>query len=157
MLHLLAQGGSKAARETAGFGNFALYIVLGVVLIVMLIVIAILATNIGLYVQAQLSGAKVGLLHIIAMRLRKVNPRVIVLARIYTLQAGLDISTKRLEVHYLSHGDVSYVAEAMVAAHKAGVELDWDTACAFDLAGRDLMDAIHRRDFTLQNSRLRQP
>ena len=63
-------------------------------------------------------------------------------------QAKLDInrqngiSTKRLEAHYLAGGDVMKVTNAIIAANRAGIDLDFDRAAAIDLAGRDVLDAV---------------
>ena len=31
---------------------------------------------------------------------------------------------------------------ALIAAHRAGIDLDYDKACGIDLAGRDVLDAV---------------
>ena len=95
-----------------------------------------------LYIQAAVSGAHVKLLTLIAMRLRKVNPTAIVTARITAVKAGLNISTAQLETHYLAGGNVGRVINSLIAANKADIELSFDRACAIDLAGRNLLDAV---------------
>jgi uncharacterized protein YqfA (UPF0365 family) len=63
-------------------------------------------------------------------------------------QAGLNInrrdgiSTSRLEAHYLAGGNVRNVIHAIIAAHRANIDLDFDRAAAIDLAGRDVLDAV---------------
>jgi len=47
-----------------------------------------------------------------------------------------------MEAHYLARGNVPKVATAVIAAHKAGFDLDWGKAAAIDLAGRDILDAV---------------
>jgi uncharacterized protein YqfA (UPF0365 family) len=54
----------------------------------------------------------------------------------------LDLSTAALETHYLAGGNVPRVVNALIAADRAKIELPWDTACAIDLAGRDILDAV---------------
>jgi uncharacterized protein YqfA (UPF0365 family) len=78
------------------------------------------------------------------MSLRKVNARTIVQAKIMATQAGVgrDASVSRLEAHYLAGGDVPRVIRALIAAHRADLDLDFDRACAIDLAGRDVLDAV---------------
>src|SRR5262249_20753464 len=44
--------------------------------------------------------------------------------------------------HYLAGGNVTNVILAIIAAHRAGIPLDFDRAAAIDLAGRDLLDAV---------------
>ena len=45
-------------------------------------------------------------------------------------------------LHYLARGRVPNVVNAMIAADRAKISLPWDTACAIDLAGRDILDAV---------------
>jgi uncharacterized protein YqfA (UPF0365 family) len=52
------------------------------------------------------------------------------------------ITTRRLEAHYLAGGDVPRVVRAIIAAHRANLDLDFDRAAAIDLAGRDVLDAV---------------
>jgi len=95
-----------------------------------------------LWVQAWVSGAHVGLLNLVAMTFRRVNPRIIVEARISAVKAGLDLSSDELETHFLAGGNVINVVRALIAANKAGIDLVFDRACAIDLAGRDVLDAV---------------
>jgi uncharacterized protein YqfA (UPF0365 family) len=93
-------------------------------------------------------GADVSLLSLIGMSFRQVKPGMIVTAKIMGSQAGLNIdrqrgmSTARLEAHFLAGGDVTRVLSAIIAAHRAGIDLDFDRAAAVDLAGRDVLDAV---------------
>ena len=95
-----------------------------------------------LYIQALASGANVALLQLIGMTFRRVNARVIVDARIMAKKAGLDYDTQQLEAHYLARGNVPNVIRALIAADKAKIDLGFDRACAIDLAGRDVLDAV---------------
>jgi len=96
----------------------------------------------NLWIQALVSGARVGLVEIIFMRLRKVRPSVIVESRIMAVKAGINVSTAELETHYLAGGNVVRVIQALVAASKANIELSFQKATAIDLAGRDVLDAV---------------
>ncbi len=95
-----------------------------------------------LYIQALASGANVALIQLIGMTLRRVNARVIVDSRIMAKKAGLDYDTPQLEAHYLARGNVPNVIRALIAADKAKIDLGFDRACAIDLAGRDVLDAV---------------
>ena len=95
-----------------------------------------------LYIQALASGANVALLQLIGMTFRRVNARIIVDARIMAKKAGLDYDTQQLEAHYLARGNVPNVIRALIAADKAKIDLGFDRACAIDLAGRDVLDAV---------------
>lgn len=96
----------------------------------------------NLWLQARLSGAPVGFAELIGMWFRKVDPRVIVLSRIQMIKSGLGVSTAQLETHYLAGGRVPLVGRAMIAASRAKIDLAWDTGCAIDLAGRDILEAV---------------
>jgi uncharacterized protein YqfA (UPF0365 family) len=122
--------------------NQILLIVLAVVGLAVVIVVFMLGQFLNLYVQALLSNARVSMLDIIGMRLRKVDIRTVVYSRIRAVKAGMDIPTNALETHYLAGGRVPNVISAMIAARKAKIDLDWDRATAIDLAGRDILDAV---------------
>ena len=105
--------------------------------------IVLLAYNVfGLWFQAMMSGAHIGIAELIAMRFRKVDVRRIVMNRIRLVKAAVEGSTKELESHMLSGGDVDRVTLALIAADRAGIELDFKKAAAIDLAGRDVLDAV---------------
>ena len=101
-----------------------------------------------LWFQSYMSNGDVSMLSLIGMHFRQVRPSIIVQAKIMASQSGLNInrrngiSTQRLEAHYLAGGDVLRVVNAIIAAQRAGIDLDFDRAAAIDLAGRDVMDAV---------------
>jgi uncharacterized protein YqfA (UPF0365 family) len=97
---------------------------------------------VGLWVAALASGAGVSIFQLIAMRLRRVPPNMIVNARISAVKANLDVAVDRLEAHYLAGGNVSQVLNALISADKAGIKLPFDRAAAIDLAGRDVLEAV---------------
>ena len=112
-------------------------------LIMLLVALAVLAKFFNIWLQAFFSRARVGLPTLVAMSLRKVNPRVIVDTKIMAVQAGLkSISTQALEAHYLAGGNIRRVIQALIVAHRAKIELDWETASAIDLAGRNVLEAV---------------
>ena len=97
-----------------------------------------------LFIQAYATQAYIWPWTLVAMSLRKVNPNVIVDAMITSIQAGLKgISTNDMEAHYLAGGNVRRVVESLIAAHRAKIDLNWDTAAAIDLAGRNVMEAVN--------------
>lgn len=102
----------------------------------------------SLWLQAKTSGADVSMGSLVGMYFRQVRSQVIVNAKIMAAQAGLDInrrtgiSTQRLEAHYLAEGNVMNVINAIIAAQRAGIDLDFDRAAAIDLAGRDVLEAV---------------
>ena len=118
-------------------------IALIVVGIIVLVMVLLLANFLMLWLQAATSGARVTFFSLIGMKIRRVDARTIVLTRIQSVKAGLNVSTNQLETHYLSGGHVRNVINALIAANRARIELPWDTACAIDLAGRDILDAVN--------------
>ncbi len=105
----------------------------------------IVFANFGrLYVEAWSAGANVKMADLIGMWLRKVNSTVIVRTKIQAVKGGLeDITTAALESHYLARGRVENVVHALISAQRANIPLDFKTACAIDLAGRDIVDAVN--------------
>lgn len=97
---------------------------------------------IPLWINALFAGVKVSLASLVGMRLRKVPPFIIVNALITAVKAGLNLTTNDLETHYLSGGNVPRVVNALIAADKANIELDFGMACGIDLAGRNILEAI---------------
>ncbi|MBA3685026.1 MAG: flotillin-like protein FloA [Planctomycetes bacterium] len=118
-----------------------IYFVIGAIIIA-IVVLMFIGTAFSLWWQSVLSKAPVDLIAIILMRFRKVNPSVIVTARITAKKAGIDVSTDKLEAHYMAGGRVPRVISALIAANKANIPLSFDRACAIDLAGRDVLAAV---------------
>ncbi len=107
-----------------------------------LVLFIFVGSSISLWVQALVSGARVGLLNIVFMRFRKVPPKLIVECKIMAVKAGLEISSDSLESHFLASGNVLRVVQALIAADKANIELDFNRAAAIDLAGRNVLEAV---------------
>ena len=119
------------------------FIVLGAIItIVVLVLIFFIGTALNLWIQALVSGAYVSLVNIIFMRFRKVPPALIVQSKIMGVKAGIDLATDDLESHFLAGGNVSRVVQALIAADKANIELDFNRTAAIDLAGRDVLEAV---------------
>lgn len=109
-------------------------IIAGLIVIVILVVMLVVGKFIGLWIRARVSNAPIGFLNLIAMWIRKVPASLIVDSRITAAKAGLDFTTDQLEAHYLAGGHVADVVLSMIAADKAGIPLQFDRACAIDLA-----------------------
>ena len=118
---------------------------LGVVAAIALLVLFLLGINFGrLYVMAWSARANVAIGELFGMWLRGVNNTLIVQTKIQAWKAGLtDITTSDLESHYLARGRVPNVVRALISAHRAKIPMDFRTACAIDLAGRDIVDAVN--------------
>lgn len=109
-----------------------------------LIVISLFLTfvPIGLWISAIAAGVNVGIFTLIGMRLRRVTPSKIVNPLIKAHKAGLDVTTAKLEAHYLAGGNVDRVVNALIAAERAAIPLAFERAAAIDLAGRDVLQAV---------------
>ncbi|MBL8814982.1 MAG: flotillin-like protein FloA [Planctomyces sp.] len=118
-----------------------IFVMLGTILF-----LAIFAQFASLWLQCKMTRAGITLMNLITMRFRRVDPAVIVRAKIMAVQAGLTrlypISTAALEAHFLARGNVDRVIRALIAAQKADIDLNWETAQAIDLAGRDVLEAV---------------
>jgi uncharacterized protein YqfA (UPF0365 family) len=134
------------AELTANEIAIVAVIIIGVIFF--LIAMAVVLNFGGLWIRAYTSNARVSFFELIGMKLRQVNAGTIVDAKIMAMQAGVGtdpetgITTKRLEAHYLAGGDVPRVINAIIAAQRADIDLDFDRAAAIDLAGRDVLDAV---------------
>lgn len=114
----------------------------GIIIIVILLIIFFRFFPLGLWITALFSGVRISIITLLTMRLRRVNPSLIVLNQIKLWKAGLKINSNELEAHYLAGGNPTAVADALIAADKASLDLSFERAAAIDLAGRDLVDAI---------------
>ena len=121
-------------------GQLVLIVVAAIALLIFLVLFLRYA---NLFVRSVFTKAGVGLLDMVAMSLRRVNPATIVNARVNLVQARLaDIDKRDLEAHFLAGGNVERVVRALIAADRAGLGLDFRTAAGIDLAGRDVLDAV---------------
>jgi uncharacterized protein YqfA (UPF0365 family) len=114
--------------------QFAAYFIFGIVLLAALVMAFILLNFFGTWLRAKLADAPVSFAKLIGMRLRRVPMGLVVDSRITAVKAGINIDTDPLEAHYLAGGNVSHVVLALIAADKAALQLDFNRACAIDLA-----------------------
>ncbi len=114
-------------------------------LIIAVVVLLFLFFNfipVGLWISAAAAGVRVSIFTLIGMRLRRVSPAKIILPLIKASKAGLDVSVNQLEAHLLAGGNVDRVVNALIAAFRADLNLQFVRAAAIDLAGRDVLDAV---------------
>ncbi|MFO0928064.1 MAG: flotillin-like protein FloA [Gemmataceae bacterium] len=109
-----------------------------------LVVLFICFNFVQLWIQAYLAGARIGFLDMIRMQLLKLDYATIVKLNIAMIKAGLKVTPQEMEAHLLSRGRLEKVVRAVIAAHKAGMDLPWRVAAAIDLAGRDVEEAVRR-------------
>jgi uncharacterized protein YqfA (UPF0365 family) len=97
---------------------------------------------IGLWLSALAAGVRISLFTLVGMRIRRVPPQMIVLPLIKGRKAGLPVNVNQLEAHYLAGGNVDNVVDALIAAHRAQIDLGFEQAAAIDLAGRNVLEAV---------------
>lgn len=121
--------------------NYELIVPVGLIIAAFWLFLYLLPIN--LWITAIFSGVTISLLDLAFMRFRKVPPKLIARSLILGRKAGIsDINSDLLETHYLAKGNVLNVIKAIIVANKANLELTFAHACAIDLAGRDVLEAV---------------
>ncbi|MBN9693101.1 MAG: flotillin-like protein FloA [Verrucomicrobia bacterium] len=124
-------------------GTVAIIAVLGVCGLALLSIIASFGS---IWLRSLASGAPVGLVELIALRLRGIPVGHIVDNRITAVKSGLPLTIDDLSTHFLAGGNVDMIVQALIAAQRAGIHLDFNRACAIDLAtkgtGKNVVDAV---------------
>ncbi|MGH7146009.1 MAG: flotillin-like protein FloA [Planctomycetota bacterium] len=140
------------AGTTDDFWHIMILIGIAIGFLAVIVFLFVLSMYFRNWLQAMSSGVPVGIPSMIAMTLRKVPPGAIVQQLITAHKANLGdaVTRERLESHYMAGGNIARVVRAMIEAHKAhsqksnlGIDLSWDQACAIDLAGRDVLEAVN--------------
>lgn len=117
-------------------GNmFALIVLLGVLLF-MLTFLFLFAQYFSLWVRAVLSRANISFTQLVAMSLRKTDPREIVRLKIMAVQSGVDIPTHELERAYLRGANVERAVLAMIRAKETGEQVTWEQLMSADVEER---------------------
>lgn len=125
------------------FGKMVLYGLGAIVGLMVIVFLFLFMKYFNLWLRSFVTRAKIGPIALVMMALRKINPNAIVQSKIMAVQAGLTtITTEDMEAHYLAGGNVERVVRSLIASHRANIELDWDTAAAIDLAGRNVLEAV---------------
>ena len=120
--------------------GFSIFFIVGAVIFLMFFLYFV---PVGLWITALSSGVKVKIFKdLVGMRLRKINPHVIVRANITATKAGIAVEIPKLEAHLLAGSNVDKVVNALISADKAQLDLTFESATAIDLAGRDVLDAV---------------
>ncbi|UXX78577.1 flotillin-like protein FloA [Reichenbachiella carrageenanivorans] len=99
---------------------------------------------VNLWITAAFSGVHINLLDLAMMRFRRVPPGLIVNMMILASKAGImDVTTQQMETHHLANGKLLSVIKALIVAGKANLEMSFKQAAAIDLAGRNVLEAVH--------------
>lgn len=117
----------------------------GMVVVVALLIVLIVFLSfvpLGLWVSTLASGVRVSIFTLVGMRFRRVSPAKIVAPLIKAEKAGLKMTISKMEAHYLAGGNLDRVITALITARGANIQLDFPEACAIDLAGRDVLQAV---------------
>lgn len=109
---------------------------------VVIIVVFLGFVPLSLWVSALASGVHVSIFTLIGMKIRRVSPAKIVSPLIKAEKAGLAMEISKMEAHYLAGGNLDRVITALITARGANIKLDFPEACAIDLAGRDVLQAV---------------
>ncbi|MDF1810315.1 MAG: flotillin-like FloA family protein [Phycisphaerales bacterium] len=121
-----------------------IWVVIGFSIFAILIVIFFLSSLFSLWFQAFLSNAQVPLSSIIAMKFRKVNPKIVVMNKIRLNKSGITtIDIAALENHVLAGGDLNQVVSALISGTKAGIGLDWHELTKRNLAGHHVLHEVN--------------
>ncbi|PYL18220.1 MAG: hypothetical protein DME30_04030 [Verrucomicrobia bacterium] len=125
----------------------SLYLIgIAVLALIGFVLVVVISKYFMTWLRARIANAPVSIGKMIGMSLRRVPVGLIVDNRITAVKAGLDVRSDPLEAHYLAGGDVTQVILALIAADKAGISLDFNRACAIDLAtkgtGKTVLEAV---------------
>jgi uncharacterized protein YqfA (UPF0365 family) len=107
--------------------------------------------NASLIVEAHISAVQAGITDLSTIHLESIylvrrnsdDVRLCLTGLITAHKANIPITIDDLQSHLFAGGNVRNVVTAMVEANRAKIHLDFDAARAIDLAGRDVLDAIH--------------
>ena len=98
-----------------------------------------------LWRAARLIEAPLTLGEIIAMRRRKVDPRVIIHGFGAAKEAQLDLTVNQIERHVSHGGRAMQVIEALTLAQSEKVRATWTELCRRDLNSKDVLRSIQKR------------
>ena len=112
------------------------------VAIILAVLVFLRFIPLNLWISALASGVHVSIFTLMGMRIRRVPPAKIVGPLIKAEKAGLNMQISKMEAHFLAGGNLDRVITALITARGANIKLDFPEACAIDLAGRDVLQAV---------------
>lgn len=122
--------------------NSSVVFLISISLITLFLALFFSFVPVGLWISALAANVKVGIFNLIGMKLRRVNPNKIVFPLIKATKGGIKLNVNQLEAHYLAGGNVDMVVDALIASHRANMDLPFERAAAIDLAGRNVLEAV---------------
>ena len=119
-------------------------VLIPVIVVLAIVVLAVFLhfVPMGLWISSLASGVHISIGTLVGMRIRRIQPQRLVYPLIKARKAGLDLTITQLETHYLAGGNVDRVINALIAAQRANIQMAFEKACAIDLAGRDVFQAV---------------
>ncbi|MCQ2457238.1 MAG: flotillin-like protein FloA [Clostridia bacterium] len=120
------------------------YVLIPVIIVIVIVFLAVFFhfVPMGLWISSLASGVHISIGTLIGMRIRRIQPQRLVYPLIKANKAGLELTISQLETHYLAGGNVDKVINALIAAQRANITMAFEKACAIDLAGRDVFQAV---------------
>ncbi len=120
-----------------------LLIVAGLIIsLAVLVSLLVMGMFFKLWIRAKASGVRISIFDMLFMRLRRVHPEQVVQVMISMNKAGVAAEIGDVESQILAGGNITAVAEALVRASKASLDIDFKRLAAIDLAGRNVDDAV---------------
>jgi uncharacterized protein YqfA (UPF0365 family) len=131
----------------AQFAGTAGFIVIGLIILILVVLVVVIG-NFGLiWLRAKSSGATVGFIELITLRIQRVPVALVVDSRINAVNSGIPVTTDELAAHHRAGGHVDWVTKSLINARKANIDLVFDQACAIDLAtkgtSKNVVEAVH--------------
>ena len=112
-----------------------------------LIGMALRRVNADLIVNSMITLHKAGLKHVTrdfleSHYLSRGNVPILVQSLVMSHQAGMNARPEAMAAHILAGGDATAVIRGLISAQRANIPLSFDRACAINLAGRQIDEAI---------------
>ncbi|WIV10671.1 flotillin-like protein FloA [Proteiniborus sp. MB09-C3] len=120
--------------------TIALILIIAVIIVVLALFFSLVP--VGLWISAIAANVKVSIFTLVGMKLRRVSPHRVVRTLVKSRKAGLNLTSDQLEAHFLAGGNIDSVVNALIAAERANIPLEFERATAIDLAGRDVFEAV---------------
>lgn len=112
-----------------------------IVAIILAVLVFLRFIPLNLWISALASGVHVSIFTLMGMRIRRVPPAKIVGPLIKAEKAGLNMQISK-DGGTSRGGNLDRVITALITARGANIKLDFPEACAIDLAGRDVLQAV---------------
>lgn len=120
--------------------NWVQLVIIAVIALVVVTFIVLIRP--GIWFKAFVSGTWVSMVHLLNMRFKRLDAKMLVNCYIRARKSGVKVTISQIENHVQARGNINTVIDALIASHNAGIELATETAMAIDLAGRDIKDAV---------------